>query len=333
MKKKICSLFIIIGLVSCLFAGMSFADDSTKDVYIDNTVDNSVSYVTGAVCIMGSGGEQAGYSDGKVIYSESESASVTYSNPKTTEVQGYIDEAYAQVQAIAEDIKARGKSGEINYSTSTSTGKVWDNRQYDTIEDGDAVLIGAGTDTSGITTRTHIASGDYGKETFYRVEANGYVTGWDITCEATGNGSVTTDYDTALSDTTVTVTIAADNGWVISSVYVGSSEGQIIGAIYGDSGETEDSMSFTMPKADVEVSVDFVEHKHTLVHMDAKAADCENDGNIEYLSLSRPLIREPDLINRWQNGECSPAKCVSCNMCYRTPAHKCIFRSRGINSQ
>ncbi|MEE5994116.1 MAG: NADH:flavin oxidoreductase [Oscillospiraceae bacterium] len=54
-----------------------------------------------------------------------------------------------------------------------------------------------------------------------------------------------------------------------------------------------------------------------------------NDGNIKYLSLSRPLIREPDLINRWQNGECSPAKCVSCNMCYRTPAHKCIFRLRG----
>ena len=57
-----------------------------------------------------------------------------------------------------------------------------------------------------------------------------------------------------------------------------------------------------------------------------------NEGKIAYLSLSRPLIREPDLINRWQNGECSPAKCVSCNMCYRTPAHKCIFRLRGIRS-
>ncbi len=55
-----------------------------------------------------------------------------------------------------------------------------------------------------------------------------------------------------------------------------------------------------------------------------------NEGKIEYLSLSRPLIREPDLIDRWQRGECSSAKCVSCNMCYRTPAHKCIFRLRGI---
>ncbi len=55
-----------------------------------------------------------------------------------------------------------------------------------------------------------------------------------------------------------------------------------------------------------------------------------NEGKIEYLSLSRPLIREPDLINRWLRGKCSPAKCVSCNMCYRTPAHKCIFKLRGI---
>ncbi len=58
--------------------------------------------------------------------------------------------------------------------------------------------------------------------------------------------------------------------------------------------------------------------------------DVLNEGKIEYLSLSRPLIREPDLIDRWHRGECSPAKCVSCNMCYRTPAHKCIFRLRGI---
>ena len=46
-----------------------------------------------------------------------------------------------------------------------------------------------------------------------------------------------------------------------------------------------------------------------------------NEGKIEYLSLSRPLIREPNLIDRWKRGECSPAKCVSCNMCYRFAAY------------
>ncbi len=50
-----------------------------------------------------------------------------------------------------------------------------------------------------------------------------------------------------------------------------------------------------------------------------------NEGKIKYLSLSRPLIREPDLPNRWQNGDTVPAKCVSCNMCYRTDGHKCVF--------
>ncbi|MBR1811710.1 MAG: NADH:flavin oxidoreductase [Clostridia bacterium] len=50
-----------------------------------------------------------------------------------------------------------------------------------------------------------------------------------------------------------------------------------------------------------------------------------NAGNIEFLSLSRPLIREPDLPNRWQSGDTSPATCVSCNMCYRTPGHACVF--------
>ena len=56
----------------------------------------------------------------------------------------------------------------------------------------------------------------------------------------------------------------------------------------------------------------------------------ENDG-IEMLSLSRPLIREPNLINRWQAGDKTPAKCVSCNACYRTPGHKCIFVLRGVD--
>ena len=50
-----------------------------------------------------------------------------------------------------------------------------------------------------------------------------------------------------------------------------------------------------------------------------------NDTKIEYVSLSRPLIREPNLIRRWQSGDTAPSKCVSCNSCYRTPGHQCIF--------
>lgn len=49
---------------------------------------------------------------------------------------------------------------------------------------------------------------------------------------------------------------------------------------------------------------------------------------IEYVSLSRPLIREPNLIQRWQTGDTKPSLCVSCNACYRTPGHQCIFNLR-----
>ena len=34
-------------------------------------------------------------------------------------------------------------------------------------------------------------------------------------------------------------------------------------------------------------------------------------------ALSRPLIREPDLIERWQSGDRSPARCLSDNLCFR----------------
>lgn len=53
-----------------------------------------------------------------------------------------------------------------------------------------------------------------------------------------------------------------------------------------------------------------------------------NDTRIEYLSLSRPLIREPQLLQRWLFGDTTPARCVSCNACYQTPQHQCIFNLR-----
>lgn len=46
---------------------------------------------------------------------------------------------------------------------------------------------------------------------------------------------------------------------------------------------------------------------------------------IEYISLSRPLIRESDLISRWQGGDTKPAKCISCNKCLGLETTVCIF--------
>ena len=41
------------------------------------------------------------------------------------------------------------------------------------------------------------------------------------------------------------------------------------------------------------------------------------EGVAHGFALSRPLIREPDLIKRWQSGDRSPARCLSDNLCFR----------------
>jgi 2,4-dienoyl-CoA reductase-like NADH-dependent reductase (Old Yellow Enzyme family) len=41
------------------------------------------------------------------------------------------------------------------------------------------------------------------------------------------------------------------------------------------------------------------------------------EDGIDYVSLARPLIREPRLVNRWKEGDRSPARCISCNGCFK----------------
>jgi len=51
------------------------------------------------------------------------------------------------------------------------------------------------------------------------------------------------------------------------------------------------------------------------------------ENGVEYFSLSRPLIKEPNLPNRWKDGDTKPSTCISCNECFSTNGHKCIFRN------
>lgn len=53
-----------------------------------------------------------------------------------------------------------------------------------------------------------------------------------------------------------------------------------------------------------------------------------NRTNIELISLSRPLLREPDLPNKMKADPAVISKCISCNACYSSRAHKCVFRRR-----
>ena len=41
-----------------------------------------------------------------------------------------------------------------------------------------------------------------------------------------------------------------------------------------------------------------------------------DEGIADYISISRPFIREPDLINRWKAGDLRIAKCLSDNLCF-----------------
>lgn len=40
------------------------------------------------------------------------------------------------------------------------------------------------------------------------------------------------------------------------------------------------------------------------------------DDGIDYIAMSRPLLREPGLANRWLKDDRSPAICISCNNCF-----------------
>ncbi len=45
------------------------------------------------------------------------------------------------------------------------------------------------------------------------------------------------------------------------------------------------------------------------------------NGYADFFSFSRPLIKEPDLIKRWKDGDLKRSKCISCNKCF-IPARK-----------
>ncbi len=47
------------------------------------------------------------------------------------------------------------------------------------------------------------------------------------------------------------------------------------------------------------------------------ANDILDSGDADMISMSRPFIREPGLVRRWQHGDQASAKCISCNRCLR----------------
>ena len=235
-------------------------NEQNKDVWIDNTVDNSVSYVTVVVDLTGSAGMK------KTIV-DKQKVNVTFSNPESAEVKAIADEAKTEVDTWI----GKAKSGNYEITKTETPGKVWDNRKYETVEDNDAILIG---DTGyipdpgqgGSITRTHIASGDYGKETTFLYEIKGEASAYELSESHTGNGSVIIDVDTELEGTnvalagdSVTVRMRADDNNFIKTYSVFKGDEQMEAAVFGDNTEQEAATAFKMPAADVQISAEFKE--------------------------------------------------------------------------
>ncbi len=52
-----------------------------------------------------------------------------------------------------------------------------------------------------------------------------------------------------------------------------------------------------------------------------------SDGTCDLVSLCRPFIREPDLVNRFAAGTQVRAACISCNKCYNPHGFQCVYNS------
>jgi len=53
--------------------------------------------------------------------------------------------------------------------------------------------------------------------------------------------------------------------------------------------------------------------------------DLLDKAKIDYFSLCRPLMAEPDLVRRWQNGDRDKFSCLSGNRCFVPEGNLCPF--------
>ncbi len=54
-----------------------------------------------------------------------------------------------------------------------------------------------------------------------------------------------------------------------------------------------------------------------------------NSSKIEAVAISRPLLCEPQLVSRWESGDLSKAKCVSCSRCRTSEGNYCtVFNKK-----
>ena len=55
------------------------------------------------------------------------------------------------------------------------------------------------------------------------------------------------------------------------------------------------------------------------------------EGTLDFISMARPFIREPDLVKRFKQGKAVAASCVSCNQCFAAMMNKLSLRCYNKN--
>ena len=293
------------GMLAMVEASTDPAQAGARDVWIDNTVDRSESVVIGKVMVTDL---FTGETTTKEVYNET--FSVQFSNPKTAEVTAAIQAAEQAARTYASSNSYQITKCEIDNDGYSE--KVWDNRRYETIEDGDAVLIGdtdymggaSGVDTN--STQTHVASGDYGKRTIYTVTVKAEYrpsTGFGAGCSDGGLFSIQMRIDGSESDwgttsagnftfykgTEVTLTAIPKEGYTFEGWYAGVYS-QTTGFVGSGTGDLISSAAVYFFIADEEMALyaqfKAVAHTHTLVKTEAVEATCTKDGKKEYWSCS-----------------------------------------------
>lgn len=71
----------------------------------------------------------------------------------------------------------------------------------------------------------------------------------------------------------------------------------------------------------VKVPIILTGNNHNIENM----RELQNTYGIDFFGMSRPLIREPNLPEKWMKGVTSSAKCISCSKCYTTHGKCCFF--------
>ncbi len=82
--------------------------------------------------------------------------------------------------------------------------------------------------------------------------------------------------------------------------------------------EDEESLFFRVESAAAKRAVDIPVIVVGGVRNVATAEEIVAGGEADMISLARPLIREPNLIARWQSGDRAPVKCIRDNKCLAT---------------